>query len=43
MILVNLPQFLLVMFLVNMVPAQYKYVFYDGDEAEYYGNEVRQG
>ena len=41
MIWVKLSQLLLVMLLVNLVAAQYKYVFYDGDEAEYYGNEVR--
>ena len=40
MIWVKLPQFLMVMLLVNVVASQYKYVFYDGDEAEYYGSEV---
>ena len=41
MIWVKLSQLLLVMLLGNLVAAQYKYVFYDGDEAEYHGNEVR--
>jgi hypothetical protein len=40
MIWVKLLKLVVVLLLVNRSSAQYKYVFYDGDEAEYYGSEV---
>ena len=40
MIWVKLLRLVVLLLLVKKSPAQYKYVFYDGDEADYYGSEV---